>query len=299
MTPLLKHRRRIVLWSAAGLCVLVAGWIGAMNLRHDVPQPIASVLKEVGFDQNLGQRVPLDLVFQDESGRDVELREFFGAKPVVLSFVYYQCPMLCTQVLDGVVHSLRAISLEPGRDFEIVTVSIDARDTSELAAKKKASYLAEYGHTDASSAWHFLTSRPKHVNKSEHVAPTGDSAARLAKEVGFRYFYDESIAQFAHASGIVVLTGDGRISKYFYGIDYSPRDLRLALVEASSGDIGTWMDQALLLCYHYDPMTGTYGVAILAIIRIVAILTVILLALLLAALLRRERGSASLSAKGS
>lgn len=279
------------MWIAAAACALAAVVAIAMIPRKPDPTSIATILKEVGFDQRLGDDVPLDLVFQDENGRDVRLGDCFGAKPVVLSFVYYQCPMLCTQVLDGLVRSLRGTNLEPGTDFELVTVSIDARDTSERASKKKASYLAAYGHPGAERAWHFLTARPSAEPASVRPAPTGESAARLAERVGFRYFYDARNEQFAHASGIVVLTGKGSISKYLYGIDYSPRDLRLALVEASAGEIGTWMDQALLLCYHYDPMTGTYGLVILTIIRVIGILTVVVIAALLAALLRRERRS--------
>jgi protein SCO1/2 len=328
--PLSKTRRRVLLGIAACVCALFAVFVCVLVGRKPAPPTIATILKEVGFDQHLGDDVPLDLVFQDEHGRDVTLGTYFGEKPVVLSFVYYRCPMLCTQVLDGLVRSLRSMSLEPGRDFEVVTVSIDARDTSALAAEKKANYLKEYANPAAESAWHFLTSRVEtapvdaHTAASAHsgpagasavptgssavptgssaaptgsseatasasTAPTGTSAALLAKRVGFRYFYDASVEQFAHASGVAVLTGKGSISKYFYGIEYSPRDLRLALVEASAGEIGTWMDQALLLCYHYDPMTGTYGIVILTIIRALGILTVLAIAGLLFALLRRER----------
>jgi protein SCO1/2 len=212
-------------------------------------------------------------------------------------------------VQEGLVHSLRAMSLEPGLDFEIVTVSIDARDTLEMAARKKASCIADYGNPSAAPHWHFLTSPTKTESSAPGSptsprsiggqAPTGDSAALLARKVGFRYFYDKEADQFAHASGIVVLTPAGQVSKYFYGIEYSPRDLRLALVEASSGEIGTWMDQALLLCYHYDPMTGAYGVVILTVIRLFAILTVLMIAGLLVALLRRERHMLHLQAGGS
>jgi protein SCO1/2 len=293
-----KPRRRTVIWFAAGACVLLAAGVCALVPRKPVPQPIASILKEVGFDQRLGEDVPLDLSFRDERGSDVKLATCFGSRPVVLSFVYYQCPMLCTQVLEGLVHSLRSMNLEPGKDFELVTVSIDARDTSDLAAKKKQSYLAEYGNEAAEPAWHFLTSPAKAAPTSAREAATGEAAARLAEAVGFRYHYDESIAQFAHASGIVVLTGGGQVSKYFYGIDYSPRDLRLALVEASQGEIGSWLDQALLLCYHYDPMTGAYGLVILTVIRVISILTVILIAALLVTLLRRERRALPLQAGG-
>lgn len=311
MIPFPPQRRRVLLIVAGSVCAVFALVACVMIWRKPVPQGIASILKEVGFDQRLGQDVPLDLAFRDEAGRGVSLREYFKKRPVVLSFVYYQCPMLCTQVQTGLVHSLRAMNLEPGEDFELVTVSIDGRDTIEQAAKKKESYLAEYGNPRAASYWHFLTSpleadpsapasAPQSAPESPPAAaPTGQAAARLAQEVGFRYFYDKETDQFAHASGIVVLTPEGQVSKYFYGIDYSPRDLRLALVEASSGEIGTWMDQALLLCYHYDPLTGTYGVVILTVIRFFAVVTILLIAGLVTTLIRQERRALHISAGGA
>jgi len=263
-----------------------------------VPQPIARVLEQVGFDQRLGERAPLDVALRDERGRDVKLGDCFGGKPVVLSLVYYRCPMLCTQVLNGLVHSLRAMNLEPGRDFELVTVSIDGRDTSEIAAEKKASYVASYARPGADEAWHFLTSPLSH-EPPKGTAPTGESAAAIARSVGFRSLYDAETDQFAHASGIVVLTPDGRVSKYFYGIDFSPRDLRLALVESSSGDVGTLIDQALLLCYHYDPTTGRYGFAVMSAVRVLGGLTVVALAALVVTLVRRERRALRVHLEGS
>jgi len=279
VTPQLKHRRRIVLWSAAGLCALVAGWVCVKNLRHTVPQPIASVLKEVGFDQNLGQRVPLDLVFQDESGRDVELREFFGAKPVVLSFVYYQCPMLCNQVMNGMLGSFRQISFNVGEQFEVVTVSFDPTETPALAAAKKQTYVSGYNRANGAAGWHFLT---------------GDDAniKRLADAIGFRYTWDEQTKQFAHASGIMIATPEGKLARYFYGIDYPPKDLRLSLVEASANKIATPVDALMLYCYHYDPSTGKYGVAIMNVMRIAGVVTIISivgLLLLLRKISRRNR----------
>jgi protein SCO1/2 len=351
--PLSRRHRTLFLWIGGIVCALFGILTCVLVRNTSRPQSIASILKEVGFDQRLGAQVPLDLSFRDEENRDVALRRVFGARPVVLSFVYYSCPMLCTQVLDGLVRSLRAMNLEPGRDFELVTVSIDARDTTDRAAAKKASCIAEYGRPEAAAHWSFLTSpralapgeTPRALARNESPAAlareetpeiaersppstelraadertaahssdtaserdrsnvaastaTGESAARLAASVGFRYFYDEHSEQFAHASGIVVLTPSGEVSKYFYGIDYSPRDLRLALVEASSGEIGSWMDQALLLCYHYDPLTGTYGVVIYTAIRAFGILTIVLLGMLILSLLRHER-AVRLQAGGS
>jgi protein SCO1/2 len=237
---------------------------------------IDRILGEVSFDQKLDAQLPLDLVFTDESGAEVQLGRYFGTKPVVLLLVYYECPMLCTQVLNGFVRMLRALSLEPGDDFEIVTVSIDARETPALAASKRAKYAAEYGKPEVASAWHFLTGSEKAI-------------AQLASTVGFRFKFDAETNQFAHASGFVTLTPQGRVSKYFYGVEYAPRDVRLALVESSSGTIGTLVDQVLLLCYHYDPTTGKYGVAIMTIVRALGILTVGVLVGFIVVALRRER----------
>ncbi len=234
------------------------------------------ILGEVSFDQKLDAQVALDLPFTDENGARVELGRYFGTKPVVLLLVYYECPMLCTLVLNGFVRMLRALSLEPGDDFEIVTVSIDPRETPELAQKKRTKYIAEYGKPEVASAWHFLTGSEAAI-------------ADLAHTVGFRFKFDDETNQYAHASGFVTLTPQGRVSKYFYGVEYSPRDVRLALVESSSGQIGTLVDQVLLLCYHYDPTTGKYGVAIMTLVRALGVLTVAALVGFIFMMLRRER----------
>ncbi len=230
----------------------------------------------VSFEQRLDAHVAPDLEFTDENGRRVTLGRYFGTKPVVLLLVYYECPMLCTQVLNGFVSTLRALSLDPGEDFEIVTVSIDPRETHELARKKQAKYVEEYGKPEAVSAWHFLTG-------------SEESIARLSDTVGFHFKWDEATQQYAHASGFVTLTPQGRVSKYFYGVEYSPRDLRLALVESSEGRIGTLVDQVLLLCYHYDPTTGKYGVAIMTLVRALGVLTVAVLGGFIVTMLRREK----------
>ena len=243
-------------------------------------------LREVGFDQRLDAQVPLELEFTDENGEVVELSRYFGSKPVVLLLVYYECPMLCTQVLNGFVSALRALSLDPGEDFEIVTVSIDPRDTPTLALRKRTRYVSEYGRAEAASAWHFLTG-------------TESSIARLADAVGFRFRFDAESNQYAHASGFVTLTPQGRVSKYFYGVEYSPRDLRLALVESSAGRIGTLVDQVLLLCYHYDPTTGKYGVAIMTLVRVLGLLTVGALGGFIVVMLRRERRALRVHKEGA
>ncbi|MFL6285900.1 MAG: SCO family protein [Pyrinomonadaceae bacterium] len=235
-----------------------------------------AVLKQVGIDQRLNNQIPLDLAFRDESGREVRLGDYFkNGKPVVLTLVYYECPMLCNQVLNGVVGTLEAVTFTPGKEFEIVTVSFDPREGPELAAKKKETYLKRYRREGAGAGWHFLTGDK-------------DSIQRLSESVGFRYVWDEQSNQFAHASAIMVATPQGRLSHYFYGIDYSPKDLRLALVESSEGRIGSPVDTLILYCYHYDPATGRFA-PVMAVLRAAGVLTVFGLAALLYYLTRRTR----------
>jgi protein SCO1/2 len=240
---------------------------------NSAAQPEA--LREIGIDQKLDEQLPLDLKFFDEAGQAVQLQNYFGEKPVILSLVYYECPMLCNQVLNGVVRSLRPLSFDVRKEFTVLTVSFDPEEKPELAAKKKASYIKEYARAGAEQGWHFLT---------------GDSAAikSLTESVGFRYRYDASTDQFVHASGIFVITPHGRISRYFYGIEYSPRDLRLALVEASDNKIGSPVDQVLLYCYHYDPVTGKYGVAIMNVLRLAGIATVAVLGAFMITMFKRD-----------
>ena len=219
----------------------------AMRNPDSKPAPLPAGLQGVTIEQYLNHQVPLDLVFRDEFGRSLPLSTYFsGHKPVLLALVYYTCPMLCNLVLTGVTSSLRAISLDPGRDFEVVAVSFDPHDTPEIAAGKRANYLQRYRRPDTANGWHFLT---------------GDEASikALTSAVGFRYKLDPATGQYAHASAIMVLTPGGKLSRYFYGVEYSPRDLRLGLVEASQDKIGSPVDQILLFCYHYDPTTGKYG----------------------------------------
>jgi cytochrome c oxidase subunit 2 len=231
---------------------------------------------DVHFDQQLDQQVPLDLKFRDESGQTVRLGDYFGKKPVILSLVYYECPMLCTQVLNGQVTSLSEVSFNVGEQFNVVTVSFNPRETPALAAAKKEMYLSKYDRPGAKEGWHFLTGDPKEI-------------ASLADSVGFHYVYDALLNQYAHASGIMVLTPQGRISRYFYGIDYSPRDLRLGLVEASEGKIGSPVDQIMLLCYHYDAATGKYAVMVTNSLRIGGVIIVLLIVTLFFWLQRRVR----------
>ena len=232
-------------------------------------------LQEVGIDQRLGDQVPRDLFFRDETGNPVRLGVYFDRKPVILALVYFQCPMLCTQVLNGLLSSLRALSFDVGDEFEVLAVSFDPGETPILAASKKDEYIRSYGRVGAADGWHFLTGTPAAI-------------ARLTDAVGFRYKYNPETQQFAHASGIIVLTPGGKIARYYLGIEYPPRDLRLGLVEASSGKIGSPVDQILLYCFQYDPATGRYSLAILNVVRIAGIATLLGLGTLIAVLLRRE-----------
>ena len=243
-----------------------------------MPRP----LREIGFDQNLDQYVPLDVPFRDESGRTVRLADYFGSRPVVLVFAYYDCPMLCTQVINGLSTALNILSLAPGKDFEIVTVSFNPRDTPATASAKKAVYLERYTRDGAAQAWHFLSGDQPSID-------------RLTKAAGFRYVWDAETKQFAHPTGVIVLTADGRLSRYLFGIEYGPRDLRYALVEASAGSVGNAADTLLLYCYHYDPMTGRYGFVVMRAVRIAGAATVLALASFIIVMVRKEKRAASLS----
>jgi protein SCO1/2 len=257
----------------------MTGSPAAAGYRPEAGQTSSTVpraLREIGFDQNLDQKIPLDTVFRDESGRTVAIGEYFGKRPVVLLFAYYNCPMLCTQVINGLASALNILSLDPGEDFEIVTVSFDPRDTPASASEKKAHFVERYKKPGAAAAWHFLT---------------GDqlSIERLTKAAGFRYVWDEETSQFAHPSGVIVLTPDGRLARYLFGIEYGPRDLRFGIVEASEGRVGNPADALLLYCFHYDPMTGKYGLVIMRVLRLAAIATVFGLVGFIVLMLRKER----------
>ena len=235
-----------------------------------------AALRDVGYDQRLGELLPLDVALKDEAGRNVRLGDFFGKKPVVFSLVYFECPMLCTLTLNGLVSALGVVNFDAGNEFEIVTVSFDPRDTPASAAAKKKAYLARYGRAGAERGWHFLTAD----------VPTVE---RITKAVGFRYAWDAETRQFAHPSGIVVATPEGRIARYLYGIEYAPKDLRLALVEASAGKIGNPVDQFILYCYQYDPARGRYGASILRLVRLGGVATVLALGTFVGMMWRRER----------
>jgi protein SCO1 len=239
-----------------------------------------SILQRVGITQNLNRQIPRDLIFRDETGKAVTIGDYFHQKPVVLSLVYFDCPALCTEVLNGELRTMRAMSLSLGKDFEAVTVSFEPKDSSQLARAKRDVYAGQYGRPGAADHWHFLTGEQASIDA-------------LTEAAGFRYSYDASIRQYAHAAAILVLTPDGRISRYFYGVVYPERDLRLGLVEASRGKIGSLTDQGLLYCYQYDPISGRYGLVIMNVLRAAGAVTVLLLGLFMTVMFQRERKRSS------
>jgi protein SCO1/2 len=241
-----------------------------------VPAP----LRGIGFDQKIDESIPLDVPFRDETGRTVRLGDYFGTRPVVMVFAYYDCPMLCTQVINGLSSALAVLSLAPHEDFEIVTVSFNPKDTPETASAKKAVYLERYKRAGAAEGWHFLTGDQRAID-------------RITKAAGFRYAWDADTQQFAHPTGVIVLTPEGKLARYLFGIEYGPRDLRYAIVEASAGRVGSPVDALLLYCYHYDPVRGRYGFMIMSAIRLAGIATVLALGSFIVAMNRRERRGAA------
>src|ERR1700693_5720774 len=262
MTWVKNRIRKCRVWGAVAACVVV--FLVAPSARAEKSSETPALLRDVGIEQKLNEQVPLDLAFRDETGRTVALREYFGQKPVILAMVYYECPMLCTQVLNGLLTSLKVLPLDVGKQFNVITVSFNPRENPGLAANKKRVYVGLYARPGAAEGWHFLT---------------GDEAPikELARALGFHYAYDKESDQFAHATAIMILTPQGKISRYYYGIDYSPRDLRLSLVEASANKIGSPVDQILLYCYHYDPTTGKYGLVVANVLRAAALVTFLVL----------------------
>ena len=233
-------------------------------------------LEGVGITQQLGGQLPLDARFRNEQGAEVELGSYFGDKPVLLALVYYECPMLCSMELKSLLRSIKVVPLDLAVDYEIVTVSFDPDESSELAAKSKLEYVGGYGRPGAEDGWHFLTGDAENIR-------------RLTEATGFEYRYQPDTGEFSHASAVMVVTSDGKLSQYFYGVDYAPKDLRLALVEASEGRIGSFVDQVLLFCFHYDPAMGRYTLTVMTILRILAVFTVLAIGGFLFFSLRRER----------
>jgi len=255
-----------------------AAWGQAMT--KDIMSPPANVrppyLQNVGIEQHLDAQVPAGLTFVDDAGRPVKLGDYFGKKPLILNLVYYNCTMLCGEALAGLSASMKMIKFDVGNEFDVVTVSFNPKETPEIAAAKKLEYLKRYGRPNAASGWHFLTG-------------PADSINALTKAVGFQYQYDATKNQYAHATAIMVLTPQGRISRYFYGVDFPPKDLRMGLVEASQGKIGNAVDQVLLYCYHYDPAAGKYGAVVSNMLKLGAGLTIFLVGGLLFILIRLDR----------
>jgi protein SCO1/2 len=250
------------------------------QLNNGVMSPPANTrpprLQNVGIDQHLDAQVPPDLAFVDESGKAVKLGDYFGRKPLILNLVYYNCTMLCGEALAGLSSAMRLVKFDVGNEFDVVTVSFDPRDTPQMAAVKKADYVKRYGRPNAAAGWHFLTGSAQSIDV-------------LARTVGFQYQYDEKSNQFAHATAIMLLTPQGRISRYFYGVDFPPKDLRMGLVEASQNKIGNAVDAVLLYCYHYDPQTGKYGAMVANILKLAGAATILLLGGLIFTLWRLDR----------
>jgi protein SCO1 len=275
-----------ILCASAAFAQQTPGWDAGPTLNGPKNAPVGDLLNMKGMDrpnalagvtieQRLDTQLPLDAEFRDEYGQTVKLGRYFGKRPVVLALVYYECPMLCTQILNGMVRAARVMTFTPGKDYDVVAISFDARETPKQALLKKAVYVKDYGHPETADGWHFLTGSP-------------DSIKRVTSAVGFQYKWDVYTATFAHASAIYVLTPDGKLSKYFYGIEYSPKDMRLGLVEASQNKIGNAVDQILLFCYHFDPTSAKYTFLAMSILRAAGAATVLMLGGFVFIMLRRD-----------
>jgi protein SCO1/2 len=285
----LYHNSLSVVRITLSLALLAAtAWGQAMS--QGIVSPPANIrpqyLKNVGIEQHLDARVPPELTFVDDAGRSVKLGDYFGTRPLILNLVYYNCTMLCGEELAGLTGALKAVKFDIGQEFDIVTVSFNPQETPAMAAAKKRDFVARYGRPGAAAGWHFLTGPPESINA-------------LAKAVGFQYQYDPKTNQYAHATAIMVLTPQGHISRYFYGVEFPPKDLRLGLVEASQEKIGNAVDQVLLYCYHYDPATGKYGAVISNMLRLGGALTILILGTMLFILIRLDRAATRrVSARG-
>ena len=252
------------------------GLPGSMGHRTGiVASNVPPQFKEVTFAQRLNQRLPLEATFKDETGRTVKLGDYFGTRPVVLAFVYYQCPMLCAQTLNGISSALKVVPFTPGKEFDVVLISFDPRDTPEAANAKKRAHLLHWSTGDTADGWHFLT---------------GDEPAirQVTAAAGFTYQWDETSGQYAHVSGLLTVTPDGRLSRYFYGVEYSPKELRLALVESGEGRVGSPIEELLLYCFQYDPTTGRYGLVVMNLVRLGGIVTLAFVAGFVLVMRRRE-----------
>ena len=275
MRDLTNNSRRILAVTVVAMFMTLPAF--GQGMTRGIMSPPANVrppgLQNVGIEQHLDEQIPADLSFRDETGKPVRLGEYFGKKPMILNLVYYNCPMLCGEVLSGLESALRVLKFDVGKEFDVLTVSFDPRETPDMATKKKAEFLKRYGRPGAAEGWHFLT-RPQ------------ESIDALTKAAGFQYQYDPKTGQFAHATAIMVLTPDGKIAQYYYGVEYAPKDLRLGLIQASQNKIGTLADQVLLYCYHYDPTTGKYGAIISRVLQLSGLATILGLGILMTVLIR-------------
>jgi len=260
------------------LILILAASAFGQGMTNGIMSPPANVrppgLKNVGMRQNLNQPIPADLTFTDDLGRTVRLGDYFGKKPIILNLVYFTCPMLCGEVLSGLENSLRMMKFDVGKEFDIITVSFDPHDTPEAAAKKKSEFLRRYNRPGAEQGWHFLVGHQ-------------DAIDSLTRAAGFDYEYDPKTRQFAHTAAILILTPEGRVAQYYYGIEYPPKDLRLGLVEAGTGKIGNVVDALLLYCYHYDPEQGKYSATILRVLRLAGVATMLFIGTLIFVMIRR------------
>jgi protein SCO1/2 len=248
---------------------------GLARGADDVP-----ITRKISFEQKLGAQLPLAATFRDEEGRPIRLGDCFQGRPAIVNLVYYECPMICNEVLNDLGRSLKVLSLEPGRDYQVITVSIDPRESPKLASAKKRRYIKRLNRAGAENAWHFLTGTKPEID-------------RLAQAIGFRYTFDERTKLYAHAAGLVLATPDGKVARYFYGISFPSRDLKFGLMEAARGKIGRPIDQAMLFCYAYDEATGRYNLAIIRILRVLGLLTAGTLATYMLVMFRRDRRAAA------
>jgi protein SCO1 len=276
---LTNNSKRVLAASFVGLFMTLACF--GQGMTKGIMSPPANVrppgLLNVGIEQHLDEQIPPDLSFRDETGKPVHLGDYFDKKPMILNLVYYNCPMLCGEVLSGLESSLRVLKFDVGKEFDVLTVSFDPRETPDMATKKKAEFLKRYGRPGAADGWHFLTGPQESIDA-------------LTKAAGFQYQYDPKTGQFAHATAIMVLTPEGKIAQYYYGVEYAPKDLRLGLIQASENKIGTLADQVLLYCYHYDPNTGKYGAIVSRVLQLSALATILGLGVLMTVLIRFGSG---------
>jgi protein SCO1/2 len=283
-TTQLSNSTGVILSIGGALLVLLAGVAAAdgQGMGQGIMSPPATMrppgLRNVGIKQNLNQQIPADLTFTDDQGHKVRMGDYFGQKPLIFNLVYFTCPMLCGEELTGLESALRVLKFDVGKEFEVVTVSFDPKDTPAAAAKKKEQILRRYKRDGAEHGWHFLVGEQASIDA-------------LARAAGFEYEYDAKTGQFAHSTAIMVLTPQGKIAQYFYGIEYPPRDLRLGLVDASHNKIGTLVDELLLYCYHYDPEKGKYSATVMRILRMMGVATLVCLGMLFLVMTRRSPGN--------